>query len=88
MDKQPKTWGYEIHVGGILSDRMLGAFPGLRARGMGGVTVLFGDLPDQAALHGVLARIESLGLELIEVRRSTPNLDGPGTVGRRAATRG
>ena len=32
-------------------------------------TVLIGALPDQAALHGVLAEIEALGLELLEVRR-------------------
>jgi hypothetical protein len=27
---------------------------------------------DQAALYGVLARIEALGLELLEVRRESP----------------
>jgi len=33
-------------------------------------TVLSGTL-DQAALHGLLARIQALGLELVDVRRST-----------------
>jgi len=33
-----------------------------------GVTVLRCDLPDQGALHTILNRIESLGLELIDVR--------------------
>jgi hypothetical protein len=34
-------------------------------------TVLSGDLDDQAALQGLLRRIESLGLDLIELRRCT-----------------
>jgi hypothetical protein len=33
---------------------------------------ILGDIADQAALHGVLERIESLGLELLEVRRVAP----------------
>jgi hypothetical protein len=32
-------------------------------------TVLAGPVEDQAALHGLIRRIEALGLELIEVRR-------------------
>jgi hypothetical protein len=31
--------------------------------------LLSGDLPDQAALYGVLHQIEALGLELLEPRR-------------------
>ena len=74
MDEHAKASRYEIHIGGLLSDRMLGAFPELRAQGLGRETVLVGDLPDQAALHGVLSRIESLGLELLEVRRGSSRL--------------
>jgi hypothetical protein len=32
-------------------------------------TVLRGDVVDQAALHGLLDRLQSLGLEVIEIRR-------------------
>lgn len=32
-------------------------------------TVLFGEVKDQSALHGLLDRIQERGLELIEVRR-------------------
>lgn len=32
-------------------------------------TVLHGEIVDQAALHGILDRVQALGLELIEVRR-------------------
>lgn len=35
-------------------------------------------LPDQAALHGLLAWMESLGLELVDVRPATPNASGDG----------
>jgi hypothetical protein len=33
-------------------------------------TVLHGPVEDQAALHGLLRRIEAFGLELVEVRRT------------------
>jgi hypothetical protein len=86
MDQQSKASRYEIHVGGHLGERLLGAFPELHARRLGSGTVLAGDLPDQAALHGVLSRIESLGLELLEVRRDGPGLEPPATPrGRRGA---
>ena len=61
--------GYEIRVRGILGDRLLTAFPDLVAVSDNGDTLLVGRLPDQSALHGVLGHIESLGLELVEVRR-------------------
>jgi len=60
--------GYEIRVRGALGGLLLSAFPGLRWRVQDGDTVLSGALPDQAALFGMLMQIESLGLELVEVR--------------------
>jgi hypothetical protein len=60
---------YEIRVRGHLGQTMRSAFPELHARVEGNDTVLSGGLPDQAAVYGVLAAMESLGLELIEVRR-------------------
>ena len=60
---------YEFRIRGNLGDRMLRAFDGLRAEPNGQDTVLRGAVLDQAALHGVLAQIEALGLELLEVRR-------------------
>jgi hypothetical protein len=61
---------YQIIIRGQLSDTLLGAFPDLRAEPRGAMTALVGVLPDQPALHGVLAQIEALGLELLEVRRA------------------
>ena len=69
MDDHAEGTYYEIHVRGMLSDRLLMAFPGFHPRAQGGDTVLVGALSDQAALHGTLERIESLGLELLEIRR-------------------
>ena len=60
---------YEIRVSSHLGETMLGAFPALQAETSGKDTLLRGALPDQAALHGVLAQIEALGLELLEVSR-------------------
>jgi hypothetical protein len=68
--RDPRKYArYEIRIRGILGESVAGAFPGLLARENRGETVLTGRLPDQAALHGVLAQIEALGLELIEIRR-------------------
>ena len=49
---------------------LLDAFPDLRAQADGTETVLTGPLADQAALYGVLAQFEALGLELLELRRT------------------
>lgn len=70
MDRQAVLARYRIRVRGVLGEGLLAAFPGFHARTEKGETVLDGALPDQAALHGVLATIEGLGLELLEVHRS------------------
>jgi hypothetical protein len=41
----------------------------LAARTRGGDTVLMGCLQDQAAVYGLIAKLEGLGLELLELRR-------------------
>lgn len=69
MNEPSRSVCYEIRVRGRLSETLLGAFPGLRARPEDADTVLIGELRDQAALHGVLAQIEALGVELLELRR-------------------
>ena len=60
---------YEIRIKGRLTDSMLAVFEGLTASVESGETVLRGPVRDQAALYGLLDRIQSLGLELVEVRR-------------------
>jgi hypothetical protein len=63
------TADYEIHVKGRVSEQLLAAFEGMDATVQSVETVLRGPVLDQAALHGLLDRIQALGLELIEVRR-------------------
>ena len=60
---------YEIRIKGRLSDRLLAAFEGLTATVEPVETVLHGPVEDLSSLHGLLDRIQSLGLELVEIRR-------------------
>ncbi len=76
MDDNHTATTYAIRVRGLLSDRLLGAFPEMHARTQDHETILTGALPDQSALHGVLGRIEALGLELLEVRRPRTRAGG------------
>jgi hypothetical protein len=63
---------YQFRVNGHLGPTLLTAFPALVSRLQGTETVLTALLPDAAALYGVLAEIESLGLDLLEVRKIRP----------------
>ena len=60
---------YEIRVIGILPPEALLDFENLIASVEPVETVVHGQLRDQAALHGLLARLEMLGVEVMEVRR-------------------
>ena len=60
---------YEIRIAGQLDEATAAQFAGLDVTSCGPVTVIIGEL-DQAALHGLLERIRSLGLELVEARRA------------------
>ena len=61
--------GYEIHVRGQVPSDVLEELEHLAVVDEPAVTVLTGVLPDQSALFGILARLQDLGLELIELRR-------------------
>ena len=66
---------YEIRIKGRLSDSMLAAFEGLTATVEPVETVLHGPMEDQSSLRGLLDRIQSLDLELVEIRRLPPSPD-------------
>jgi hypothetical protein len=72
MDAGPAL--YTIRIKGHLGATVLSAFPSMVARHHGGYTVLTG-LLDHSALCGVLAVIEALGLELLELRQATSGPD-------------
>jgi hypothetical protein len=60
---------YEIRVAGILPPEALLDFDRLSASVEPVETVVHGPIQDQAALHGLLARLETFGVQVIEVRR-------------------
>lgn len=67
-----KPTNYEITVRGRIGPALDDAFHGMTASAVATNTLLRGQIVDQAALHGVLELIESLGLELLDVRRVDP----------------
>ncbi len=60
---------YEIHVKGRVNESFRFAFEELTIIVQPIETFLRGVNLDQAALYGILDRIQALGLELIEIRR-------------------
>ena len=58
---------YEIRVKGALDLSWSEWFDGFSITSQKGETVLIGSAMDQAALHGILAKINDLGLTLISV---------------------
>ena len=60
---------YEFRLEGALDPKWAGWFDGLSMRSENEVTILEGWVPDQSALHGLLAIIRDLGLTLLAVVR-------------------
>jgi hypothetical protein len=76
MDPTPALYAIRIH--GHLGATVLSAFPAMLSQRQGADTVLTG-LLDRSALYGVLAEIEALGLDLVEIRQLTPDRKPPGS---------
>ncbi len=61
---------YQIRVQGVLDRSWSAWFDGLQiCSEPGGVTVIAGEVADQAALHGLLAKVRDLALPLLSVHR-------------------
>ena len=61
---------YQIRVKGILDEQWSDWFDGLTIAPQAcGETLLTGPVRDQAALHGLLARVRDIGLPLLSVQR-------------------
>ena len=63
---------YAFRVKGRLTPTLRAALAPLEATDAGAETLLVGLVADRAALHGFIARIEALGLELIELKQLPP----------------
>ena len=68
MSKKRTGKVYRIVVRSELSDRFAPAFEGMQIEAKDGETILTGEVIDQPHLHGILARINGLGLELLSVQ--------------------
>ena len=61
---------YEIRIKGHLDKRRASWFEGMVVEtAVSGETILLGHIPDQAALHGLLAKIRDLGIPLIALNQ-------------------
>ena len=61
---------YEIRVHGRVSDELAGSL-GLRVDVHPVQTTLYGDVRDRVELSSLLHRLSDLGLEVVELRRTT-----------------
>ena len=65
-----KTSSYRIRIQGSLDTSWSDWFDGFSIVVQGGETLLTGTVIDQSALHGILAKINDLGLAIISVERT------------------
>ena len=60
---------YGVKVAGTIPEKDLAELGAIGVTSQSARTVLYGQIPDQAALHGLLARLRAMGLDVVEVRQ-------------------
>jgi hypothetical protein len=73
---------YRIVVRSELNDKYAVAFEGMEMETKDGDTVLKGKIIDQPHLHGILARINGLGLRLLSVEALPDDVDPSSAISR------
>lgn len=58
---------YRVVVRGTLGEHLASCFESFELEAGGGETALTGTLADQAQLHGLLDRLQDLGIDLVSV---------------------
>jgi hypothetical protein len=82
LDPQGHRDGLPVLMRNELSDAYVVAFEGMEMDTNSGETILTGEVIDQPHLHGILERINGLGLELLSVQ-ALPNDVHPGSESKR-----
>jgi hypothetical protein len=67
-----KNKTYRIVVRPEIGERFAAAFEGMEVSVAQGQTIITGEVIDQSHLHGILDRINGLGLELVSVQPEEP----------------
>jgi hypothetical protein len=70
-DEFDQTAAYQIRLKGILDSSWSDWFDGFTIIIQGNESILTGVVPDQSALHGILEKINDLGLSIISVTKLT-----------------
>jgi hypothetical protein len=65
----PEIGRYEFRVAQRLSQTAVASFPELTVTDSSSGTVLYGPVRDDAELHGILSRLQLLGLSILDVHR-------------------
>jgi hypothetical protein len=79
---------YQVVLRGELGDQFGVAFEGMRLERRAGTTVLTGVVRDQAALVGLVERVQDLGLELVSIQPADAAEDADESPGVTGATHG